>query len=94
MPYNIPLWATGNPADLTGPLAKSYQKALDSDVTPLTLDRDNGIAEFEGRHGHYTASLDGCPCGSHPKPCKHMFRIAIELQLMPGTPASDYEKVL
>lgn len=94
MSYNIPIWAATSPADLIGSFAKSYQKALDSDTTPLSVDAENGSAEFEGKHGHYVATLENCPCGSRPKPCKHMMRLAIELGIMAGKADSNHEKVL
>lgn len=92
--YTIPDWAHTAP-DFTDKKAFSaYQKALTDDVTPLSLDTENGTAEFEGKHGHYAASLEGCPCGARPKPCKHMYRIAMELGIMPGKPASNTSKVI
>lgn len=92
--YTIPDWAHTAP-DFTDKKAFSaYQKALTDDVTPLSLDTENGTAEFEGKHGHYAASLEGCPCGARPKPCKHMYRIAMELGIMPGKPASNSSKVI
>lgn len=92
--YTIPDWAHTAP-DFTDKKAFSaYQKALTDDVTPLSLDTENGAAEFEGKHGHYAASLEGCPCGARPKPCKHMYRIAMELGLMPGHFSSDKNKIV
>lgn len=86
MPYTIPEWAKCPPDASTPRLVSSYAKAPGADLTPLpgTLDKENGIAVFAGRHGNYTATLAGCPCGSNPKPCKHMYRLAMELGIMSG----------
>lgn len=91
MSYAIPEW-TKSPPDATTPrLASSYAKAPCKDLTPLpgTLDKENGSAVFAGRHGNYNATLSGCPCGSNPKPCKHMYRLAMELGIMTGTLSSS-----
>lgn len=84
MPYTVPEWAKHPPDATTPRLVSSYAKAPGKDLTPLpgTLDEENGSAEFAGRHGNYTTTLDGCPCGSNPKPCKHMYRLAMELGIM------------
>ena len=92
--YTIPDWARVVPLASDKKAASAYAKALKSDTTPLSIDAENGTGEFEGKHGHYLASLEGCPCGARPKPCKHMYRIAIELGLMPGQVESDRDKVL
>lgn len=92
--YTVPEWARVVPSPSDKRLFSSYQKALTDDVTPLSLDPDSASAEFEGKHGHYAASLDGCPCGAKPKPCKHMYRIAMELGLMPGHFSSDKNKIV
>lgn len=92
--YTIPDWARVVPLASDKKAASAYAKALKSDTTPLSIDAENGTGEFEGKHGHYLASLEGCPCGARPKPCKHMYRIAIELGLMPGQAESDRDKVL
>lgn len=87
MPYTVPEWAKHPPDATTPRLISSYAKAPGKDLTPLpgTLDKENGSAVFSGRHGNYTATLTGCPCGSNPKPCKHMYRLAMELGFMSGT---------
>lgn len=86
MPYTIPEWAKRPPDASTPRLASSYGKAPGKDLTPLpgTLDKENGSAVFSGRHGNYETTLTSCPCGSNPKPCKHMYRLAMELGIMSG----------
>lgn len=91
MSYTAPEWAKHLSAPTTRRLADSYADALGTALTPLpgTLDKENGSAVFSGRHGNYIATLSGCPCGSNPKPCKHMYRLAMELGIMPGDFSSN-----
>lgn len=91
MPYTVPEWAKHPPNATTPRLVSSYAKAPGADLTPLpgTVDKENGSATFAGRHGNYTATLAGCPCGSNPKPCKHMYRLAMELGIMSGALSSN-----
>lgn len=89
----IPAWAQSPPDAANPKLLSSYQKAVKADTTPLSVNAENGTAEFIGRHGHYIASLSDCPCGSYPKPCKHMYRLAMELGFMSASVDSNYAKM-
>lgn len=64
---------------------KRIKSAQSKKLTPVKVDRDDLYAYFQGSHGRYETFLDSCPCGdfvrSH-RPCKHIFRLAIELGLM------------
>lgn len=77
-----------------GPLLKSYLAALKADMTPTCIDGQTGY--FSSRHGNYVVTLDvpnGCVCGSHTWPCKHQYRLAMELNLMPGDFIHDPSKI-
>lgn len=94
MLYQIPEWCHHPPDATTPALLSSYQKAPHRDLTPLVLDKENATAQFVSRHGHYFVTLTGCPCGSNTRPCKHMYRLAMELGLMPGTLQEDHTRVM
>lgn len=89
----LPAWVQSPPDAANPKLFSSYQKAAKADTTPLSVNTENGSAEFIGRHGHYITSLSGCPCGSYPKPCKHMYRLAMELGFMSASVDSNYAKM-
>lgn len=77
-----------------GPLLKSYLAALKADMTPTCIDGQTGY--FSSRHGNYVVTLDvpnGCVCGSHTRLCKHQYRLAMELNLMPGDFIHDPSKI-
>lgn len=93
MSYEIPEWAQTPPDATTPRLLSSYSKATKNDTTPFSVDTEHGTAHFVGKHGNYFTTLQGCPCGSFPKPCKHMYRLALELGIMPGLFSSDHAKI-
>lgn len=64
---------------------KRIQSALSAKLTPLNIDNKNYYGNFQGSHGRYETYLDNCPCGDFRRsklPCKHIYRLAIELGLM------------
>ena len=61
---------------------KRMASATKSALTPVEI-YDDGSAQFSGRHGKYIATLENCQCGdfiSRRLPCKHMYRLAYELE--------------
>lgn len=62
---------------------KRMSSAAKASLTPLSIDRDNSIGVFSGRHGIYeNVTLSYCPCGdfrAYGIPCKHIYRLAHEL---------------
>ncbi len=61
-------------------------------LTPIEINDIDGYGYFQGSHGKYETFLDRCPCGDFiraKRPCKHMFRLAMELGLMEGEFESD-----
>lgn len=82
----LDLWSAW-PADLLNDdyAKKRIKSAQSKKLTPLKVDRDDLYAYFQGSHGRYETFLDSCPCGDFKRsgrPCKHIFRLAIELGLM------------
>ena len=76
--------------------APGQEKRLDSAraaaCTPVQISPDSGAAEFKGSRGVYQTTLNSCGCEDFRRrnlPCKHMYRLALELELIPG-PFSYY----
>lgn len=93
MPYDIPEWVkTIPPSD-----SPKVDKARKPDLTPLEFDSEAGYAEFSGRHGYYSTTLGSCYSGDKPcgggYPCKHMYRLAMLLGLIPCEFKNDLSKV-
>ena len=68
---------------------KRKAAALDGNMTPYMLDRENQVAEFLGSNGTiHKTSLGRCTCSDYKAnlrgqaPCKHIIRLAMELDLM------------
>ena len=60
------------------------ERATAGNYTPLTLDGEKGTATFRGTETDYYTSLLDCTCTDfkrHLLPCKHMYRLAYELDL-------------
>jgi len=65
--------------------AKRIKSAQSSKLTPVKIDKTDYYGYFQGSHGRYETFLDYCPCGDFLRsklPCKHIYRLAIELGLM------------
>lgn len=64
---------------------KRIKSAKSAKLTPIKIDTENSYGYFQGSHGRYETFLDHCPCGDFRRsklPCKHIYRLAIELGLM------------
>ncbi len=64
---------------------KRIKSAQSAKLTPIKIDTENCYGYFQGSHGKYETFLTSCPCGDFrrsKKPCKHIYRLAIELGLM------------
>lgn len=62
--------------------SRREKDAASAKLTPVSVDRENQTAVFQGSSGRYVTSLSSCPCGNFMhtrKPCKHMYRLAYEL---------------
>lgn len=82
----IKIWSIWNTNLINDDYAKKRIKSAQSKkLTPVKVDRDDLYAYFQGSHGRYETFLDSCTCGDFRRsrrPCKHIFRLAIELGLM------------
>lgn len=61
---------------------KRLTSAKKAECTPVSVDKKHSTGVFSGTHGVYHTSLDNCTCvdfSRRTKPCKHMYRLAIEL---------------
>lgn len=64
---------------------KRIKSAKSAKMTPIKIDTTDLYGYFQGSHGRYETFLDSCPCGDFRRynlPCKHIYRLAIELGLM------------
>ena len=77
--------------------AHRYAYARTAKLTPISIDRENRTAIFEGASGIHHTSLKRCDCHDFQKraaACKHMFRLAMELGEMRGTFISDEASIV
>lgn len=86
--FKVPEWVNTVPTVSDGAYFKSFVAALKADMTPTCIDGQTGY--FSSRHGNYVVTLDNCVCGSRTRPCKHQYRLAMELGLMPGVKQGDF----
>lgn len=67
---------------------KRQKSALDKKLSPLELNVTEQKAVFKGSSASsYETTLDSCSCVDFARralPCKHMYRLAMELKLFPG----------
>lgn len=71
----------------------SAQKAA---CTPVQVEQDNLCGSFEGGHGAYSTTLSLCTCVDFNRrklPCKHIYRLAMELGLIDCEFTSDKNKI-
>lgn len=64
--------------------------------TPIEFNRDDSCGVFSGKNGIYKTTLNNCTCVDFNRrklPCKHIYRLAIELGLIDETAESDIRKV-
>ena len=75
---------------------KRKEKAQKSDVTPDKIDHERQFGLFQGSGKEpYETTLDDCTCGDfrrRRKPCKHMYRLALELGCTQGDFSSGLNK--
>lgn len=75
---------------------KRLSSSKKAENTPLSINQQSGTGEFSGSHGKYKTSLSSCTCvdfARRKKPCKHMYRLAIELGMMEESTETDAKKV-
>lgn len=76
---------------------KRMASATKPALTPVGIYED-GSAQFSGRSGKYITTLESCQCGdfiSRRLPCKHMYRLAYELERFDlGAPVKASKKAI
>lgn len=87
------IWSAAWAADIheTEEQAKRISSGKMSSCTPAILDKNNCCASFHGRRGNYETHLDSCTCTDFSRrslPCKHIYRLALELGLLSGSVSS------
>ena len=63
---------------------RRQERAREAALTPLSIKGQH--AQFQGSEKKYLTFLDACSCPDFQerhKPCKHMYRLAMELYLFP-----------
>lgn len=71
---------------------KRIKSAKSAKLTPIKIDTTDFYGYFQGYSGRYETFLDYCPCGDFRRsklPCKHIYRLAIELKIIDETADSD-----
>ena len=92
--HAMEVWAAAWPPEThtTEYALKRIESAKSPKLTPIKIDSTDLYGYFQGSHGRYETFLDICPCGDFrrsKKPCKHIYRLAMELGVMEGSPVSD-----
>lgn len=75
---------------------KRIKSAKSAKLTPIKIDTTDLYGYFESRNGQYETFLNYCPCGDFRRsklPCKHIYRLAIELGLMNYKVDSDINAI-
>lgn len=75
---------------------KRLKSAKASACTPLSISVEEPSGVFSGSHGTYQTTLETCTCVDFIRrklPCKHIYRLAIELGVLSETADSDVRKV-
>ncbi len=86
-------WSHLHTSDAT---IKRYASAKNAECTPIELHREESKGVFSGSHGQYITTLSECTCVDfylQHQPCKHMYRLAMELGEIPGDYISDIAKI-
>lgn len=76
---------------------KRIISAKSAKLTPIKIDAEDFYGYFQGKSGRYETFLDYCPCGDFHRsklPCKHIYRLAIELGLMNIDVETNFNAVL
>lgn len=74
---------------------KRLTSAKKANMTPVSVDSESGTGIFFGST-NYETSLSECTCIDFKRrklPCKHMYRLAIELGILDETAKSDNAKI-
>lgn len=75
---------------------KRITSAKSAKLTPVKIDPTDCYGYFQGAHGRYETWLDSCPCVDFIRsklPCKHIYRLAIELGILDETVSTDQNEI-
>ncbi len=75
---------------------KRLASAKKADCTPISISKEEESGVFSGSHGTYSTTLESCTCVDFSRrrlPCKHMYRLAMELGVYEGDFVSDSSKI-
>lgn len=89
------IWAQWGDIHSNADQCKRIISAKKANLTPISIDKNNLCGEFAGS-SKYKTTLENCTCidfNRRKLPCKHMYRLAIELGVMNETAASDKTKI-
>lgn len=84
------LWNQWNDCHNTDDQQKRQSSAKKSSCTPTLIDFTSKSGQFKGSSGNHTTTLGHCSCidfNRRKLPCKHMYRLAMEL----GVIDTDFE---
>lgn len=76
---------------------KRIKSAKSKKLTPVEVNTQDGYGYFQGAHGKYETFLNFCPCGDFRRsklPCKHIYRLAIELGVLNETAENDKYSII
>lgn len=76
---------------------KRIASAEKAACTPISLDKDTCCGSFKGSSGTHTTTLANCSCIDFNRrrlPCKHMYRLAMELGLFQANFSSDLSAIV
>lgn len=76
---------------------KRIASAKKSACTPVFLDQTSCTGTFKGSSGTHTTALDRCSCVDFNRrrlPCKHMYRLAMELSIFHSDFKSDTSAII
>lgn len=94
---NNELWEQWSDCHQSQEQQKRMARAQTAACTPVGLDRDMGAGVFKGSSGTHTTTLEHCTCVDFCRrklPCKHMYRLAMELGLTDLSFKSDSVAVM
>lgn len=79
---NNELWNKWSDVHESPDQLKRLSSSKDAALTPIFIDRNSAFATIPGKHGTYRVTLESCECSDFKRrqlPCKHIYRLAIEL---------------
>lgn len=74
-----------------------FKRACLAENTPVEIIPEEARGVFSGAHGIYNTTLEDCTCVDFQRrnlPCKHIYRLAIELGLLEGDMQTDKSGII